>query len=119
MMELYSGVVSYVHDGSASSQDSFSVVVSDSTNRQYQQAGKQTPTSEPTIINVEVSKVEDGTPLLRVNRGLHFLQQEDGAKVGCNKGFLLYQDKGFRYETCHSKDLCVSARKSMLRSGCE
>lgn len=83
MMELYSGAVSYVHDGSASSRDSFGVVVSDSTNSQYQQAGKQTPTSEATTINVEVSKVEDGTPLLRVNRGLHFLQQEAGKRVGC------------------------------------
>ena len=82
MKELYSGAVSYVHDGSASSQDSFSVVVSDSTNILYQQAGKQTPTDEPTNVEVEVSKVEDGTPLLRVNRGLHFLQQEAGTKVG-------------------------------------
>ncbi|XP_063885992.1 extracellular matrix organizing protein FRAS1-like isoform X2 [Scylla paramamosain] len=95
MMELYSGAVSYVHDGSASSQDSFSVVVSDSTNSQYLQVGKQAPTSEPTTINVEVSKVEDGTPILRVNRGLHFLQQEAGTK---GKNFitsheLLVEDK--------------------------
>lgn len=81
MMDLYSGTVSYVHDGSDSSSDTFSIVVSDSTNSLYKRADSQLATAESTMINVEVSKVEDGTPLLRVNRGLHFLQQEAGAKV--------------------------------------
>lgn len=82
MLDLYSGAVSYVHDGSDSSVDTFSVVVSDSTNAVYQQAESQIATTEPTTIHIEVSKVEDGTPLLRVNRGIHFLQQEAGTKVG-------------------------------------
>lgn len=82
MLDLYSGAVSYVHDGSDSSSDTFSVVVSDSTNAIYQQAESQIATAEPTTIHIEVSKVEDGTPLLRVNRGIHFLQQEAGTKVG-------------------------------------
>lgn len=81
MLDLYSGAVSYVHDGSDSSSDTFSAVVSDSTNALYQRAESQIATAEPTAIRVEVSKVEDGTPLLRVNRGIHFLQQEAGTKV--------------------------------------
>lgn len=89
MLDLYSGSVSYVHDGSDSSWDTFSVVVSDSTNVIYQQAESHKATDEPTVIHVEVSDVEDGTPLLRVNRGLHFLQQGAGTKVGCSHLFFL------------------------------
>lgn len=90
MLDLYSGAVAYVHDGSDSSSDTFNVVVSDSTNVIYQQAESHKATDEPTEIRVEVSKVEDGTPLLRVNRGLHFLQQGAGAKVGCPHGLLSF-----------------------------
>lgn len=83
MLDIYNGDISYLHDGSDTSQDSFSIIVSDSTNKMYRHGRSEEVTVEPISVHVEISSVDDGTPILTANRGLHFLQQKDG-KVGCS-----------------------------------
>ncbi|KAK3859680.1 hypothetical protein Pcinc_034224 [Petrolisthes cinctipes] len=96
MQDIYDGVLSYLHDGSDMKSDTFDVLVSDSTNTGYTNEASHsgdmstvtltttsptsTPpaTTQPATVMVEVAAVESGAPLLRVNRGLTFLQQEKG-----------------------------------------
>ncbi|KAG7168269.1 Extracellular matrix protein FRAS1-like, partial [Homarus americanus] len=78
MLDIYNGDVSYLHDGSDTYRDSFDVVVSDSTNTMYQHGRSEDVDTRPSTIHVEISAVDDGTPILTSNRGLHFLQQKEG-----------------------------------------
>ncbi|XP_069157214.1 extracellular matrix organizing protein FRAS1 [Procambarus clarkii] len=78
MLDVYNGEVSYLHEGSDTSHDSFDIVVSDSTNTMYRHGRGKEASSEPSTINIEISSVDDGTPILTANRGLQYLQQEEG-----------------------------------------
>lgn len=96
MQDIYDGVLSYLHDGSDAKNDSLEVQVSDSTNTGFineaslsedvpETTLKSAPptsvppaTTQPATVMVEVAAVESGAPILRVNRGLTFLQQEKG-----------------------------------------
>ncbi|XP_064121126.1 extracellular matrix organizing protein FRAS1-like isoform X1 [Macrobrachium nipponense] len=78
MLDIYNGDVSYLHDGSDTAKDSFKITLSDSTNKMYRQGMGEEPTNKPTSIHIEISSVDDGTPILTANRGLNYLQQEDG-----------------------------------------
>lgn len=78
MRNLYSGDVSYLHDGSDASRDSFKIKVSDSTNSMYMKGRGEEATREPSTVHIEISSVDDGTPIITANTGLHFLQHEDG-----------------------------------------
>lgn len=78
MLDVYDGGVSYLHDGSNTSRDSFDITVSDSTNKMYRHGRGKEATTEPSTVYVEISSVDDGTPILTANRGLQYLQQEEG-----------------------------------------
>ncbi|CAL4166611.1 unnamed protein product, partial [Meganyctiphanes norvegica] len=78
MLDIYNGNVSYLHDGSDSSRDSFKISVSDSTNKKYLIEHSEDSTTEPSTVHVEISAVDNGTPILVANRGLQYLRQEDG-----------------------------------------
>lgn len=91
MQDIYDGVLSYLHDGSDTKSDSLEVQVSDSTNTGFINEASHsedvpettlksapTTTTQPATVMVEVAAVESGAPILRVNRGLTFLQQEKG-----------------------------------------
>lgn len=82
MRNLYSGDVSYLHDGSDASRDSFKIKVSDSTNSMYMKGRGEEATREPSTVHIEISSVDDGTPIITANTGLHFLQHEDGKVCG-------------------------------------
>ena len=78
MLDIYSGNVSYLHDGSNTAKDSFRIVLSDSTNKMYRPSMDEEPTNKPSVVHIEISSVDDGTPILTANRGLNYLQQEAG-----------------------------------------
>lgn len=91
MQDIYDGVLSYLHDGSDAKSDSLEVQVSDSTNIGFINEASHSrdmsvtmltsaplATTQPATVMVEVAAVESGAPILRVNRGLTFLQQEKG-----------------------------------------
>ncbi|KAG1714495.1 Extracellular matrix protein FRAS1 [Nymphon striatum] len=73
MQHIYDGRIMYQHDGSDSLQDSFSITVSDGQNNHFVYRNIQT--SEPVKVNVVIIPVDDGMPVLTVNRPLPYLEQ--------------------------------------------
>lgn len=103
MTHIRAGNLSYLHDGSSSSRDSFELTVTDSTNTLYRVGRTEEATAQPSTIHIEISAVDDGTPILVTNRGLSFLQQENGkvfqfSKILCmhlKGGRILMTSKSF------------------------
>uniref|UniRef100_A0A8C4NL64 Calx-beta domain-containing protein n=1 Tax=Eptatretus burgeri TaxID=7764 RepID=A0A8C4NL64_EPTBU len=80
MADILQGRVSYSHDGSNSLGDHFSFTVSDGTNPFFQvlHDGKKTMTAALQRFAIEVSPVDDSTPRIVMNHGIHWLEYTEG-----------------------------------------
>uniref|UniRef100_UPI00359004A1 extracellular matrix organizing protein FRAS1 isoform X2 n=1 Tax=Myxine glutinosa TaxID=7769 RepID=UPI00359004A1 len=80
MADILQGRVSYSHDGSNSLHDHFSFTVSDGTNPFFLvlHDGKKTMTAALQRFSIEVSPVDDSTPRIVVNHGIHWLEYTEG-----------------------------------------
>ncbi|XP_077999737.1 extracellular matrix organizing protein FRAS1-like [Glandiceps talaboti] len=79
MEDVYENRISYIHDGSNTLQDSFTFVVTDTTNPLFlvKDGDHVVTTNEAQIFNIKVLPVDDGTPRLVTNLGLQYLEYVD------------------------------------------
>ncbi|KAJ0067384.1 hypothetical protein NL108_003229, partial [Boleophthalmus pectinirostris] len=79
MDDIYQNRISYNHDGSNSLKDRFSFSLSDSTNLLFMvhEAGKEVVTAAPQKFKIDILPVDDGTPRIVTNLGLHWLEYMD------------------------------------------
>ncbi|XP_013419183.1 extracellular matrix protein FRAS1-like, partial [Lingula anatina] len=81
MADIYENRVSYQHDGSETLLDSFTFTTSDGTNNLYMMQQDQpegVPLSRPLLFEIAVSPVDDGSPIITTNLGLHYLEYVNG-----------------------------------------
>ncbi|CAM4540352.1 unnamed protein product [Leuciscus chuanchicus] len=76
MDDIYQNRISYNHDGSNSLKDRFTFTVGDGTNMFFiiEEAGKEVVTAAPQKFKIDISPVDDGTPRIVTNLGLHWLE---------------------------------------------
>ncbi|XP_076043694.1 extracellular matrix organizing protein FRAS1-like [Oratosquilla oratoria] len=78
MLDVYEGHVSYLHDGANKPRDAFEIVVNDQSNDGFTMGEDSTKMMKgPAVVEVEVSAMDDGMPLLKTNVGLFYLEQID------------------------------------------
>ncbi|KAK7080023.1 Extracellular matrix protein fras1 [Halocaridina rubra] len=92
MLDIYKGDVSYLHDGSDTSKDSFKILLSDSKNTMYRQGMGEEPTNKPSTVHIEISSVDNGTPIIKANRGLNYLLEEEGRAYNTISSHELYTE---------------------------
>ncbi|XP_069123568.1 extracellular matrix organizing protein FRAS1-like [Argopecten irradians] len=84
MLDIYNSRVSYQHDGSETREDNFSFTVTDGATsmfamqRDHHRGDIFIPQSAPGEFQIEILPMDDGSPVLEVNRGLQFLELSDG-----------------------------------------
>lgn len=76
MDDIYQNRISYNHDGSNSLKDRFSFTVADGTNLLFlvEEGGKEIVTAAPQKFKIDILPVDDGTPRIVTNLGLHWLE---------------------------------------------
>ena len=79
MADLYENRISYNHDGSNTLEDSFTFSVSDGTNPMFliEENTDLVTTSQPQEFSISILPVDDGTPRIVTNLGLHYLEYVD------------------------------------------
>ncbi|XP_075544224.1 FRAS1-related extracellular matrix protein 2-like isoform X1 [Dermacentor variabilis] len=81
MADLGDNRLSYSHDGSDTTRDNFTFVVSDGVHRDfYVHPNVQQPTHEPQLFPIKVVAVDDTPPQMAVNRGAFALSYLDGSR---------------------------------------
>ncbi|XP_033757797.1 extracellular matrix protein FRAS1-like [Pecten maximus] len=85
MLDIYNSRVSYQHDGSETREDNFSFTVTDGATsmfamqRDHHRGDIFIPQSTPGEFQIEILPMDDGSPVLEVNRGLQFLELADSS----------------------------------------
>nr|XP_039273813.1 extracellular matrix protein FRAS1-like [Styela clava] len=95
MEDIYQSRISYNHDGSNSVEDRFTFTVEDGTNKEFiiTEEGAQVTTSSHQFFDITILPVDDGTPRLVTNKGLHHLEYMDNKAMGViSKRQLLTED---------------------------
>ncbi|XP_023676521.2 extracellular matrix organizing protein FRAS1 isoform X1 [Paramormyrops kingsleyae] len=79
MDDIYQNRVSYNHDGSNSLRDRFTFTITDGSNLFFlvEEEGKEVVTVAPQKFRIEILPVDDGTPRIVTNLGLHWLEYMD------------------------------------------
>ncbi|KAM7415601.1 hypothetical protein PAMA_017903 [Pampus argenteus] len=79
MDDIYQNRISYNHDGSNSLKDRFTFTVADGTNLLFmvEEGGKEIVTAAPQKFKIDILPVDDGTPRIVTNLGLHWLEYMD------------------------------------------
>ena len=96
MHDINENLISYQHDGSESTSDSFSFIVTDGTHNEfYVLPDITTLTRQPQQVSIEIVAVDNGTPQIVVNRGAPTLDVLGTGELGfmiTNK-YLMAEDR--------------------------
>ncbi|KAK3090989.1 hypothetical protein FSP39_016284, partial [Pinctada imbricata] len=83
MADISEDRISYLHDGSETTQDYFAFTVTDGTSPLFamqmdrKRGDISVPSPNPINFKIKILPVDDGTPVLETNMGLQFLEQAD------------------------------------------
>ncbi|ESO98009.1 hypothetical protein LOTGIDRAFT_174474 [Lottia gigantea] len=81
--DLNENMITYQHDGSETTQDSFSFTVSDGSHADFFVFPETTLTTRrPQTMHIEIKPVDNGTPQISVNTGASTLQNLGGGRFG-------------------------------------
>ena len=81
--DLNRNLVSYQHDNSESTFDSFSFVVTDGTHTDFYVFPKtEVTTSKPQTMTIDIVAVDNGVPQISINRGASYLSEMEGGQLG-------------------------------------
>ncbi|XP_064636452.1 FRAS1-related extracellular matrix protein 2-like [Lineus longissimus] len=96
MMDLHENRLSYVHDGSESTADSFSFLLTDGTHNDFfVYPNTQSTTSAAQTVKIQIIAVDNGMPTIESNKGAENLAVDDDGLYGVVIGsdFLKVTDK--------------------------
>ena len=81
--DLEDNSISYQHDGTETTKDSFSITITDGTHSHfYVFYDTSVPTKFPQTMHVEIAPVDNGIPQVTVNKGVQTLHELPGGNLG-------------------------------------
>ncbi|KAL3878630.1 hypothetical protein ACJMK2_030964 [Sinanodonta woodiana] len=80
--DLQENLISYQHDGTETTTDSFSFTVTDGAHSEFFIPGSSIPTHRPQEMQIEIIPVDNGVPQILINRGVTALMQLGESNMG-------------------------------------
>ena len=78
MSDIYQNKISYLHDGTDVTNDEFNIILQDLSANGYILGNSEEVTSHSTVFHVQVDLVDDGTPIIKANKGIAYLEHHEG-----------------------------------------